>query len=241
MDELAIALGMDPIELRIRNEPDGRPRDRQAVLEPQPRRLPAPRAPSASAGRTRPRAGAHAATGGWLVGTGVAASTYPVYRMPGSEAADRRRARRPLPRARSARSTSAPAPGPRSPRSRPTRSACRSSRSSCEIGDTRCRTRSVAGGSSGITTWGTAVVEAAAQPDERHGDAPGRRRHGDRQRRRRTRPPTGYAMHAFGAQFVEVERRRGHRRDHASRARSACSPPAGSSTRAPRARSSSAA
>ena len=31
MDELADALGMDPVELRIRNEPDGRSRDRRTV------------------------------------------------------------------------------------------------------------------------------------------------------------------------------------------------------------------
>ena len=41
MDELAVACGLDPIELRVRNEPDVDPETGHAVLEPQPRRLPA--------------------------------------------------------------------------------------------------------------------------------------------------------------------------------------------------------
>ena len=57
-----------------------------------------------------------------------------------------------------------------------------------------------------------------------------------------TSPPRSrFSRHAFGAQFGEVARERRHRRGARRRACSACSPRAGSSTRSPRARSSSAA
>ena len=58
--------------------------------------------------------------------------------------------------------TSAPAPGPCSARSPPTRSACRRTR--VEIRDRRqrrCRRRPVAGGSMGTASWGWAVIKAA--------------------------------------------------------------------------------
>ncbi|MBO0745807.1 MAG: xanthine dehydrogenase family protein molybdopterin-binding subunit, partial [Candidatus Dormibacteraeota bacterium] len=62
----------------------------------------------------------------------------------------------------------------------------------------------VAGGSTGIATWGTAIYEAARNLRDRHGrepepgatatGSPGPNEARDR-----------YAMHAFGAQFVAVE------------------------------------
>src|SRR3982074_1933565 len=78
MDEMAIACALDPIELRIRNEPDVDPesglpfssRNLVACLREGARRFgwdrrdPTPRPRRAD---------------GWLVGTGVAASTYPVF------------------------------------------------------------------------------------------------------------------------------------------------------------------
>jgi len=81
MDELAIACGLDPIELRLRNEPavdpeSGRPfssRGLVACLREGAERFGwAQRDPTP---RTR-RAGR------WLVGTGVAASTYPAGQLP---------------------------------------------------------------------------------------------------------------------------------------------------------------
>jgi xanthine dehydrogenase YagR molybdenum-binding subunit len=85
MDELAEALGIDPVELRIRNEPDedpttGLPFSSRNIVEAWragaerfgwSRRSPAPRA-------TR--------DGEWLVGMGCATATYPYYRMPGGAA-----------------------------------------------------------------------------------------------------------------------------------------------------------
>jgi xanthine dehydrogenase YagR molybdenum-binding subunit len=81
IDELAVACGVDPIELRIRNEPaadpeDGTPwssRNLVACLREGASRFGwAERDPSPGARRD----------GGFLAGTGVAASTYPVYRGP---------------------------------------------------------------------------------------------------------------------------------------------------------------
>ena len=81
MDELAIACGLDPIELRIRNEPavdpeSGRPfssRNLVACLREGAQRFGwQPRDPTP---RLR-----HA--GPWLIGTGVAASSYPALQFP---------------------------------------------------------------------------------------------------------------------------------------------------------------
>ena len=77
MDELAIACGLDPIELRLRNEPavdpeTGHPfssRGLVACLREGAQRFGwQPRDPTARA---------RDATVAWLIGTGVAASTYP--------------------------------------------------------------------------------------------------------------------------------------------------------------------
>jgi xanthine dehydrogenase YagR molybdenum-binding subunit len=81
MDELAIALGLDPIELRMRNEPavdpeSGRPfssRNLLACLREGARRFGwQPRDPTPRLRRD----------GSFLIGTGVAASTYPALQFP---------------------------------------------------------------------------------------------------------------------------------------------------------------
>src|ERR1700694_949465 len=83
MDELAIACGLDPIELRIRNEPavdpeSGRPfssRNLVACLRGGAQRFGwQPRDPTPGLRRA----------GRWLIGTGVAASTYPAVQLPAS-------------------------------------------------------------------------------------------------------------------------------------------------------------
>ncbi len=77
IDELAIACGLDPIELRIRNEPEIDPasglpfssRHLVTCLREGARRFGwEPRDPTPKARREQ----------GWLVGTGVAASVYPM-------------------------------------------------------------------------------------------------------------------------------------------------------------------
>jgi xanthine dehydrogenase YagR molybdenum-binding subunit len=79
VDELAVACGVDPIELRVRNEPDADPeRDRPFSS----RNLVACMREGAARfgwAERDPTPGAHR-DGRCLAGTGVAASTYPVYR-----------------------------------------------------------------------------------------------------------------------------------------------------------------
>src|SRR6266702_3242558 len=83
MDELAVACGLDPIELRVRNEPAVDPetgfpyssRGLVSCLHDGAERF--GWAPSDPTPRTR-RAGR------WLIGTGVAASTYPAVQLPAS-------------------------------------------------------------------------------------------------------------------------------------------------------------
>ena len=85
VDELAIELGMDPIELRIRNEPDkdptsGTPFSSRHIVE-------AYRAGAERFGWSRRNLTPGARREGeWLVGMGVATATYPYYRMPGGAA-----------------------------------------------------------------------------------------------------------------------------------------------------------
>ncbi|WP_208459076.1 xanthine dehydrogenase family protein molybdopterin-binding subunit [Paraburkholderia sp. BCC1876] len=84
VDELAHAMGMDPIELRIANEPDkdptsGLPFSQRGIVE------------AWKVGRERFGWQARVAPGArrdddWLVGMGCATGTYPYYRMPGGAA-----------------------------------------------------------------------------------------------------------------------------------------------------------
>jgi xanthine dehydrogenase YagR molybdenum-binding subunit len=84
IDELAIELGIDPIELRIRNEPDkdpstGQPYSSRNIVQ-------AWRAGAERFGwerRARPRTRRE---GEWLLGTGCAMGTYPYHRFPGGAA-----------------------------------------------------------------------------------------------------------------------------------------------------------
>ncbi len=201
MDELAVACGIDPIELRIRNEPDTDPetglpfssRNLVACLREGERRF--------GWERRDPTPGVRRQAG-WLVGTGVASSVYPVYRMPGSTAricaAGNGRYSVEIGAADIGTGTwtaltqiAADALG------------VGTGAIDLRIGDSALPTASVAGGSSGMTSWGSAIVDAArafrdkfgadtADGDEADGTTP-------------DNPATDrYAMSAFGAQFAEV-------------------------------------
>jgi xanthine dehydrogenase YagR molybdenum-binding subunit len=194
IDELAIALGMDPIEVRIRNEPEvdpesGKPfssRNLVACLREGARRFgwsERDHAPSRKPGRD-----------GRLVGTGVAASTYPVYRMGGTEAAIDA-----LPDGRYRVRIGAVDLGTGTWTTLAQIAAdalgVPFDRIELQIGDTSLPPASVAGGSSGITTWGTAIWNAAQNLDGASATgSPGENEAADR-----------YAMNAYGAQFVAVE------------------------------------
>ena len=85
IDELAHKMGLDPVELRMRNEPEkdptsGAPFSSRNIEE-------AYRAGAERFGwsKRHPKPGARR-EGEWLIGMGVATSTYPYYRMPGGAA-----------------------------------------------------------------------------------------------------------------------------------------------------------
>ena len=85
MDELAEALGLDPIELRIRNEPErdpskGTPFSSRHFVEA------CRRGAEAFGWEARNRTPGGRREGEWLVGQGFGAGTYPYYRMPGGTA-----------------------------------------------------------------------------------------------------------------------------------------------------------
>ena len=135
---------------------------RQALLEPQPRSLPPPGRRALRLARARSHAVAQARAGRpRLAGTGVAASTYPVHRLPGSEAAIDVR---PDGRYRVRIGAVDIGTGTWTALAQVAADALAVSleQIELEIGDTSLPHASVAGGSSGITTWGSAVSEALA-------------------------------------------------------------------------------
>jgi xanthine dehydrogenase YagR molybdenum-binding subunit len=200
MDELACALGMDPVELRVRNEPD---RDPESGNPWSSRNLVACLREGADrfgwAGRD-PRPAVRR-DDRWLVGTGVAASVYPTYRQATSTATIRVERGRYLAEIGAADLGT----GAWTVLAQIAADALDVpvDRVEARIGDTLYPVASVAGGSSGTATWGTAIVTAARRFRSRYG----------------TDPHDGasctadvpaydaakhYAMYAFGAQFVEA-------------------------------------
>ena len=85
VDELAHELGIDPVELRLKNEPDKDPLDGREFSS---RKIAdAWRMGAERFGWSKRNATPGAVRDGeWLVGTGCAMGTYPYYRMPGSAA-----------------------------------------------------------------------------------------------------------------------------------------------------------
>ncbi|QQQ79152.1 xanthine dehydrogenase family protein molybdopterin-binding subunit [Saccharothrix sp. 6-C] len=201
VDELANACGVDPVEFRVRNEPDvepesGKPfssRNLVACLREGARRFgwehraPAPRALVES---------------GWLVGTGVAASTYPVNRTPGSAATIRCTGPgRYLVRIGAADIGT----GTWTSLAQVAADALGVDFADVElrIGDTALPRASVAGGSSGVTSWGSTVVAAAEAFRREFGDHPAEGAEAGAEMPEDDAADT-HAMHAFGAQFAEV-------------------------------------
>lgn len=84
IDELAVAMGTDPIELRLRNEPDKDPTTGAPFSSREVEK--AYRDGAERFGWSRRGAPGSRRKGEWLIGTGVATATYPYYRMPGGAA-----------------------------------------------------------------------------------------------------------------------------------------------------------
>ncbi len=206
MDELAHAVGLDPVELRIRNEPA---RDPERDLPWSSRNLVACLRTGAErfgwAGRDlRPRV---RTDGRWLIGTGVAAATYPTRR---------RKAECRITGHDDGRWTveidgSDIGTGAWTALTQVAADALGVGLDAVElrIGDSDLPFAGGAGGSTGMASWGSAIVLTARdvrrELDEKHGgqlpphgivvkgEVPGESPHaGD------------YSMHAFGAHFVEV-------------------------------------
>jgi xanthine dehydrogenase YagR molybdenum-binding subunit len=208
IDELAVACRIDPVELRVRNDIQTEPRrglpfssrNLVACLREGARRFGwEPRDPTPRARRDD----------GWLTGTGVASSTYPVYSGAGgrSEATVRLG---PDGRATVLIAAADMGTGTWTALAQIAADALEVpvEQVDLRIGDTAYPMATAAGGSSGINSWGSAIVAAARQLREllaiEHGGLV---------------PPDGieltasspenpnadrYAMHAFGAHFVEV-------------------------------------
>jgi xanthine dehydrogenase YagR molybdenum-binding subunit len=205
MDEMALACGLDPIEFRIRNEPEtdpetGRPFSSRGLVECL--RKGAQRfgwEPHDPRQRLR-----H--DGRWLIGTGVAASTYPARRRQSTAqvrvdqtghytvrigAADMGTGAWTVLTQIAADTLEVPP--------------------ECvhlQLGDSALPQAQIAGGSMGTTSWGTAIVEAARSlrtrlHDEFGGGIPadGLEATGDAGE---NPDAQRFAMHAYGAQFAEV-------------------------------------
>jgi xanthine dehydrogenase YagR molybdenum-binding subunit len=201
MDEMAISCGLDPVEFRIRNEPEidaetGLPyssRNLVACLREGARRF-------GWDGRdARPRARQE---GRWVVGTGVASSIFPVIRLPGSVAR--------ISYTRDGRyvveiGAADIGTGTWTALAQIAADALAAHVDEIDlrIGDTALPEATVAGGSSGITSWGAAIFEAARVFRERHGSSPS----GGAQAEAAAadyREGEKYAMYAFGACFAEA-------------------------------------
>ncbi|MDT5313550.1 MAG: xanthine dehydrogenase YagR molybdenum-binding subunit [Mycobacterium sp.] len=201
MDELAVACDVDPIALRIRNEPDVDPEtgnpwsDRRLVecLRTGSERF------GWAAREPKPRSHTD---GEWLVGSGVASAVYPAMIQPGNSARIEHAAQ-----GRYTVQIGAVDIGTGTWTALTQVAAdiigCDVDAIDLQIGDTDLPTASVEGGSSGISSWGRAIYAAAQAFQKEHG----------------TEPPVGaastadapdneeadnYGMYSFGAHFVEV-------------------------------------
>jgi xanthine dehydrogenase YagR molybdenum-binding subunit len=202
IDELAVAGGIDPIELRVRNEPGVDPdsglafssRNLVACLREGARRF-------GWDGRD-PTPGARL-DGRWLLGTGVAASTYPARRRPSQAVA-----RAEPDGGFTVRIAAADiGTGARTALTQIAADAlgCAVDEVRVEIGDSDFPYAMLAGGSMGTTSWGSAILGACRKLRELIGDgvpAEGAEaRHDTAEEIEHDEP---LSRHGFGAQFMEV-------------------------------------
>ncbi len=203
IDELATELGMDPVELRVVNEPDTEPdsgkpfssRHLVECLREGARRF-------GWAARD-PRPGSRT-EGPLLVGSGVAAAVYPVMAQPSTAAVRARPDGSFLVRINATDIGT----GARTVLAQVAADALRVpvARVRTEVGCSDLPAASLAGGSSGTASWGWAVHEACARLAQRLTEAPlpaeGVEVRADTAGRADADSP--YARHAFGAHFAAV-------------------------------------
>ncbi|WP_431907217.1 xanthine dehydrogenase family protein molybdopterin-binding subunit [Nonomuraea jabiensis] len=193
MDELACAAGLDPIELRVRNEPETEPdsglpfssRNLVACLREGARRF--------GWDRRDPEPGRHR-EGEWLIGTGVAASTYPAKRRPSKAVVTMREGDFLVQVAAADIGT-----GARTALAGIAAGALgvAPDRVRVELGDSDLPDAPLAGGSMGTASWGSAVVRACEHL--KVNGAVGRADTTEEVER-----DAELSRHAFGAQFAEV-------------------------------------
>lgn len=199
MDELADELGMDPVELRCRNDvqvdPDtGLPFSERRLVECL--RLGAQRF-----GWSGRQPHGSRVEGDWRIGMGVAAATYPGESQAGNVARIRAE--------QGGRYTVSIAAADIGTGARTTLGLVAADALGVaaelvdvELGDSSLPQATVAGGSSGTSSWGTAVVSAARAFRQRHGDDP---KPGDTTTGGETSEvEKTHARHSYGALFAEV-------------------------------------
>ena len=204
MDELAVAAGVDPIELRILNEPDVHPeegtrfssRNLVACLREGAERFGWERRGEPGARRD----------GRWLHGMGVAASTYPAYQMPSQAAVRARHDGDFVVRIAAADIGT----GARTVLTQIAADALEVplERVVVKVGDSAFPRASVAGGSAGTASWGTAVVLACRslreQLEAHGGEAPQEGLEATADTGEFLKSREKLARYAFGAQFADV-------------------------------------
>lgn len=201
MDEMALTCGVDPVEFRIRNEPERAP---ESGLPFSSRNLVSClRQGAASFGWNDrdPEPGVREENG-WLLGTGVAAATFPSFSIPGSKATigyepgghyrveigavDLGTGSRTALSQIAAEALEVPVDAVR-----------------LHLGSTEQPRASLAGGSSGTASWGSTIVQAAHEFRAEHGSEPAEG--AETTAKAASNPAVGeYAMNAYGAQFAEV-------------------------------------
>jgi len=205
MDELALACGIDPVEFRIKNDTAVDP---ESGLPFSSRNLVACLRQGAEAFGWQPHARQPGMQreGRWLIGTGVAASTFPVVFFPSTasiraERADHYRVLIDATDIGTGASTvlaQIAADALEVPLEQ----------IQLEIGNTDLPMAGLAGGSAGTASWGSAIMDAAQKFRARlYGELGGKLpEEGLEVGGGLMRSPYAgqYAMHSFGAQFVEV-------------------------------------
>jgi xanthine dehydrogenase YagR molybdenum-binding subunit len=200
LDELAVALDLDPIELRVRNEPEvdpenGHPWSDRRLIECL--RVGADRfgwcERDSTPGTRR--------EGEWLIGTGVASAVYPAKNMPGNTAR--------IAYAGDGRFTVSIGAadigtGTWTALAQIAADALDVDLRAVDlrIGDSALPPASVEGASSGLSSWGLTVCTAAQAFRREHGEHPtvGDTTVADAP----DRPTTEQALYSFGAQFAEA-------------------------------------
>lgn len=199
MDELAVEIGLDPIELRIRNEPDVDPENGKPFST---RNLVACLNEGAERFGWRERVGpGERREGEWLIGLGVASATFPnAHSVPSRARIVFRGGRYIVELQASDIGTGASTVLPQI--------AAKALDVPVDIvdaslGRSGLPIATIAGGSAGTYEWGNAILAAVEKFREKHGNSPSE---GASAKATGTLPKgaRGYSRHAFGATFCQT-------------------------------------